>query len=468
MNTGKRKAARRFYLGREASVTIVRRLLSGTGWALIAKATAICCGLLINAALARILSTSDFGAYLLLVSVVAILANVARFGIKQTLVRLVAESRATGQMGRARATLRAVTIICLVGAVFVSCSFYLFLGDILFESVFSMPTLCAVLGASSVWIAILAFQTPIAETFRGLGDIRSASFLDGVLSTAMLSVFIASLLLVGSSVELEHVVILSLLSAASSLIIGGLLLLRKFPALRGHGGISVNEVLTLSAPLFLTNFANQAMTSASLWVVAAYLPAQDVAVYGAAWKLVSLIILPLLLINMSVQPLISELYCVDDKARLEKALRGSASLAGIPALCVLGAFMFFSDEVLSVVYGPKFGAASAILVALSVGQLAVVATGSCGQVLAFTGHQRALMYITIVSSIVSLAAAVGAAQTYGPLGVAVAVTAGRVIQNFSMVLIVKRLTGMWTHVSVSPAFLKAGIEYAKRATRTGS
>jgi O-antigen/teichoic acid export membrane protein len=196
------------------------------------------------------------------------------------------------------------------------------------------------------------------------------------------------------------------------------------------------------------------MTNFSLWIVAAFLVAEEVALYGAAWRLVNLVILPLMLMNMSVQPVIAELYAITHKRRLQNALRGSATLAGIPALGILVLFIVFGSDILGFVYGKAYRDAAMILVILSVGQIINVWTGSCGQVLALTGHQRALMYITIVTAIISLALAIIAVKFWGLLGVAAATSGGRVLQNALTWISTRKLTGLWTHGTFSPAFIK--------------
>ncbi|MDZ7753982.1 MAG: oligosaccharide flippase family protein [Gammaproteobacteria bacterium] len=145
---------------------LAQRLLSGAAWVFAAKIIGVTSGLAINAFLARMLPPEEMGAYFLITSVVMFAAIVARFGLKQTVVRLVAESMATGQPGRARATLRIVYVIVTLGALIVGGGYYLGFGTWLAEDVFSIPVLASVTGLTALWIAVLAFQTPVAETPR--------------------------------------------------------------------------------------------------------------------------------------------------------------------------------------------------------------------------------------------------------------------------------------------------------------
>ncbi|MDZ7753986.1 MAG: oligosaccharide flippase family protein [Gammaproteobacteria bacterium] len=432
---------------------LAQRLLSGAAWAFGAKIIGVTSGLAINAFLARMLPTDEMGAYFLITSVVMFAAIVARFGLKQTVVRLVAESMATGQPGRARATLRIVYVIVTLGALIVGGGYYLGFGTWLAEDVFSIPVLASVTGLTALWIAVLAFQTPVAETFRGLHDIRLAVFLDGILASALLASVLAVFWFNGLKVDFAQAVLLSLVMAGVSLLFGMLLFLRRVHVFEGEGDVGTKEVVAISSPLFVTNIANQAMTNFSLWIAGAYLVAEDVALYGAAWKLVALVSLPLLLMNMSVQPFIAQLYVTDKKARLQNALRGTATLAGVPAMIVLIAFILAGATILEVVYGTHYREAATVLTILSLGLMANVATGSCGMVLALTGHQKALMQVTIAASLISVSLTVLGAQYGGLVGIASGVAVGRALQNLLNWLVTRRKTGLWTHATVSPSFV---------------
>ena len=123
-----------------------------------------------------------------------------------------------------------------------------------------------------------------------------------------------------------------------------------------------------------------------------------------------------------------------------------ATLTGIPAWLASMACIFFAGPILGLVYGNYYREGAAVLALLSIGLFASVCAGSCGIVLAYTGHQKMLMVITIVSSAVTFIAMLAAVKPYGIVGVAMARTAGQILQNGIVLLVVKQKTGMWTHV----------------------
>ena len=81
---------------------------------------------------------------------------------------------------------------------------------------------------------------------------------------------------------------------------------------------------------------------------------------------------------------------------MERALRNFSTLSGVLSLLVLIVFMLLGGPILGVVYGS--GYQSAAMVLLSAGKLAAVWAGSCGAVLQFTGHQRWMLRVNLLSS----------------------------------------------------------------------
>lgn len=438
---------------RQRDPNLARYLMSGASWALGGKIIGLGSMLVVNALLARMLPAAEFGAYFVAVSITTFAAIVARFGLRQTVVRLVAESMAKGLPGRAGRALRIVYLITVLGSALVAGGYYLGVGAWLSNDVFEMPSLAGVVGVTAVWIAILTFQTPVAETFRGLHEFRLAVLLDGILASALLAIALGAVWLLGREIGLHTAVLLTVATAGASLLIGTGFFLGRIGELKGPGTIEAKEVVSISAPLFVTNLATQAMTSASLWIVAGFLAAEAVALYGAAWKLVNLVAVPLELMNKSVQPVIAELHAADDRRKLQDSLRGTATVAGLPAAIGLFAMLFFGAELLDLVYGAPYREAALILAIMAFGQLANVWTGSCGTVLVFTGHQRALMNMSLVTSALTVVATVVAVQRWGLVGAATATAAGRVLQNGVAWLLVRRLTGYWTHGTLNPRFI---------------
>ena len=197
------------------------------------------------------------------------------------------------------------------------------------------------------------------------------------------------------------------------------------------------------------------MLQVDLWVIGAYLPKEQTGVYFAAVSLVAFVSQPLLLVNLIVPPFIAELYSQGEKKRLERVLRNTAAVAGLPALLVLGVYILFSGPILAFIFTEPYRAAATVLAILAVGRMANVITGSCGITLLMTGFQTQLMSITLTTGALTLSGVLFAVDRWGMTGVAVAVACGGILQNVAMWLAARYYTGMWTHASLpDPAVVR--------------
>jgi O-antigen/teichoic acid export membrane protein len=220
----------------------------------------------------------------------------------------------------------------------------------------------------------------------------------------------------------------------------------KLPVQRGS--LSNAELFDTAAPLWAIVVVNNMLAHADRWILGAFLTKAEVGIYGAAARLVLLVSQPLILINLLVPPYIAELYARGETRRLERILRQSAALAGIPAILVLFAFIFFGGPILGTFYPEAYRAGATILAILSISKVVNVLTGSSGITMAMTGHQHVLMRIAVVVSGLSIVVCFFVVQRFGSLGVAIVVSAGGSTLFLLQWLAAKKYTGMWTHPSI--------------------
>jgi len=402
-----------------------------------------------NAMLARLLSPAEFGAYFLAFSIVFLGTQVGSLGLDKAVVRFTAENMGLGRFADVRRTVVLVFGIGLLGAVGTGLS-YLLLGRYLGDVVFRAPTLGALTGLVAGWISLMALQRILSEAFRGFHDIRLAVLFEGGLGLATSLIFavcLGFLFISAGQASLTVVVMLAASSAALSVVAGSLLLRRKVGALPPgeEGRLGLSEVWGVAWPSLITNLTLFAVTQADLWIMGAFRPQDEVAVYGAAARMVILVATPLMIVNSVVPPLIAQMYAQGRRGELECALRTVATLVGFPALAVLLVFVLMGGPLLGLVFGDYYAAGATVLALLSVGQLANVWSGSCGQVLFMTGHQALMMSITVVCGTTTVALSVLLVGRLGAPGVAAAASCGLILQNLAMWLATRATTGMWTH-----------------------
>jgi O-antigen/teichoic acid export membrane protein len=433
-----------------------QRLLAGGFWVLTGKVVTASSRLLAMALLARLLSQETMGAFGLALSVVTGGAMVGQLGLQQAVVRLVAESLGTGRPGRARASVGMVFRYCGLGNLAVVAVMLLGGGSWLAIGVWDSPLLAASMVGIAVWIVVTSFQVLVSETFRGFQDLRSATLFGGVITWALALLLLAVVWVSQGKVSLDWVILIMIATTAFSLLLGTALLSRRVRRLGGTASLGRGELFSLSLPLWINVLTAFALAQFDLWILGAFIPKASVAIYFAAMQLVVLVSMSLMLVNLVVPPFIADLYARGEKKRLERILRHTATLAGVPAMLALLAFVFFGAPILELVFGEGFQEGAMVLALLSLGKMVNVLTGSCGVTMSMTGHQTALMGITVFTSACTVCGCLLVVQSHGMVGVASVVCAGTIFQNVAMWLGTKYYTGLWTHLGFpSTADIKA-------------
>jgi O-antigen/teichoic acid export membrane protein len=451
--------------------TLRRRLLSGSTWALGGKIGAATIGIVTNGVLARLLTKQEFGVYFLAFSIISLGAVIGSLGLPKTVLRFVAENMTLGQPGRARRAIYTALGLGVLGALCISLAYLFIVGDLVSRYLFHSSALVAIIGLTAGWMAISTMQEIMAETFRGFHDIRMATLFGGLatggksaglIMRIMLLACLALLgLMSGWHTDLRTVMLASIGSGAASSLLAALFLHKRISSLGTQGmdnPISAGDELRDAFPILIISLTSFILLSAAdLWILGIFRSDADVAVYGAAARLVALIAMPLLLTNLVLPPIIAEMYAQGRTAELEGTLRSFSTLSGVPSLLVLIVFMLLGGPILGVVYGSGYQSAAMVLVLLSAGKLAAVWAGSCGAVLQFTGHQGSMLRVNLLTSPLFIIGALLVVRDYGPIGIASMTAAITVLQNAALVLVAKRKTGIWTHVSLSPSRLRKSL-----------
>lgn len=446
-----------------------RRLLSGSAWAFGGKLGGAVIGVVTNGLLARMLSPQEFGAYFLALSIISLGAVIGSLGLAKPAVRFVAEGMGLGRAGSVRRTIHTVLALGVLGAAGISLAYLLVVGDLVGRYLFDSRVLVAVVGLTSGWMAISVVQELVAETFRGFHDFRMATLLGGLATGGrsggliMRGLLLAGLVLLwlnSGGTDLKTVMLVSLGSGSVSALLALWLLRARVASLGAQGAekpVGSREVLHVSLPILAIELTAFVMQSSDIWILGALRSKEEVAVYAAATRLVALVAMPLLMAKLVLPPIIAELYAQGKTAKLERTIRTFSTAAGIPSMLALVVFVLLGEQILGLVYGDYYRGAVTVLVLLSAAKVAAVWSGSCGLVLQMTDHQGSMLRISLITSAIFLVGALLAAQRYGPVGVAAVAAVTTTLQNVILVLVAKRKTGMWTHVTLSPAPLRKAL-----------
>jgi O-antigen/teichoic acid export membrane protein len=430
------------------------RLLSGGAWALGGKIITAFTAIAVNAMLARLLTPKAMGAYFLTFSLVQAAAIFAGLGLNHAIVRLVAESIGIEKLSRAGTAVRKVFFYGTISAFVVACILLLGLGKVIAIHLFDSLLMSKVVNLIALWVIIVSLQKLVSDTFRGFHDIRLSTIFGGLFTNFLSAILFALLWFYQGHSQLREIIILSISASSASSILAGLLLRQKVKYLKGKSVLKGSEIMNIAWPLFIATFAHFLLTQVDIWILGMFRAQEEVAIYGAAARLIAWIATPLIVTNAFLPPIIAEMHAQGKKEDLEHVIRSTAMIAGIPAFIALLIVFFWGDIILGIIYGDYYRQGALVFTMMGVGQLVNVWSGSSGMLLNMTGHQYAAMKITVSSSIVVISIALLSIKNFGILGAALAAASGIVFQNTVLVIYGHRVIGIKSYIKFSFNFKK--------------
>ena len=445
-----------------AALSLARRLGWGAVWVILGRGMGIVANVLIGAALARLLAPADAGAFVIALNVIMFGGTIGAFGLGNASVRFISEHLARGDRSGARRVVR-LALGLISGTSLATASLLglaLWLGGaewLRLDS--SLAVLVLVVLAMALW----SWQQVAAESLRGYHELRFASFLSGGASGGPLANVVFLSLVVAASLytrlDLRWTIGFVAVGLAVSLPITLLLLRRTTRATTashaldaaGDAEFSLGTLLKVCLPILALQVLAFITLWADLWTAGAICEPEQVALYGFARRLVTLVALPTQLAMLTVLSSIPDLYSRGRLKELQQILRRTALLAAIPSVAAATALIVAPRPILGLYYAPFYQEAAGPLAIMAAGQVVVILCGVGGYTLMMTGRHNAALLVNLLTATFAIVASPLAAWRFGIVGLAVVAATAAILQAGLEWLLVRRLIGVWTHVGMERA-----------------
>ena len=401
--------------------SLAKRLAKGGFWVAFGKAGTTVTGMLSSAFLTRILSPKDVGTYYLALSVVSFTALLAEMGLGRTVIRLFGEIRGQSDYSKIRRIFFTVLWLAL-GGITIVFGIYIFIGPSLARFVFNSIDLQELTTLLAIAVIPITLSSLISDAFRGLEDFQFSEVFEGLLRGVFLSIGLGYFVFTRLQVTLQVVLLVLVASYSINSLIAFIVLQSRIPkqsgAVMGFDSIPPRNILRISWPIMLSQLSPILASQGVFWILGAYRPEEEVALYGIAVKFATLISIPTLFNSQIVAPFIAELYVQNRKKKIERMLRWVSNLTfGYAAF--VGIFLFlFSKQVLGFVYGEYYQSSALILMILMIGIIINISVGPCGQLMLMTGNQNTYFRITLFSGIIGFLISLLLVNPFGYIGAA--------------------------------------------------
>ncbi|RJQ25507.1 lipopolysaccharide biosynthesis protein [Candidatus Parcubacteria bacterium] len=393
---------------------------SGMAIILASRLLGIASAFLFNAVLARSISQAEMGSYFLILNIVTFFSIFARLGLENVALKIVSDVLSSKDFSILKRVCRNIGLLFCFSALAtgVGCWFGLeWLFDYLFDAhglVVLIPLLCGM-------AVVLGAQLLLGQILRAFKKFWACSLLGGTLGHFFNFVIVGGGSFFFHTLTLRNVVLIMFINlfvlnlVALFLVVQAINDAKDKPVdqYRDEKVPDLKTLINMSVPLCISQISLFISGQSDIWLLSAYLPPSQVALYGAAAKLVLLIGVFLTIANGILPPFISDFRTRGDMINLQNLLRKVATITGIPAIILLLVFVLAPEKVLFLAFGPSYVAASNIVRVLSVGQLVNVMVGTCGYVLIMFGFNREVMSISLFFGVIMVSGTFMALETGG-------------------------------------------------------
>jgi O-antigen/teichoic acid export membrane protein len=193
---------------------------------------------------------------------------------------------------------------------------------------------------------------------------------------------------------------------------------RLFTVAGGRSKDSIADVLSTSAPFWVTSIASILFGTIDVVIVSVMVGPESGGYYYAASRIALLLDFFLSTFCIPAAPLIARLF--DENRRTEiTAVTSGATLAAF--IAVLGCVLVLAlvGDIVLMAFGKAFVPAYGVLMVLAIGLWVSTYFGIGPIALNMTGHQRAAMHIVVITWLLGIVAMVGATWMFGISGTAV-------------------------------------------------
>ena len=420
-----------------------RGFIKSTIGSVVVRAVGTVATFLIGIQLARYLGPEGYGLYGLVISLVAILAVPAQFGIPQLLTREISASLARENWGELlgiiRWSARTVAGLSIATAALAFLAFNLWPTslDQSFKSAF-------VVGL--IFLPILALTNVAGAGLRGFHRVVIGQ-VPGVLVRPFLFSFLLFFWMSWfGQISPPEAIIALVLAAVIALSFGWTVYWTTASKIEFQTKplFNTNEWLSSSFKMSMTEGLRVIDGHSAILLLGLIASVEGVGHYRVAASIAAFALLPISITNLAAGPFISRLYAKGDTARLRQlaAIAASVMTGGVIVLSL--PFFIAGNPIISGVFGGEYGPATDVLLLLLLAQILNSSFGFCAMFLNMTGHEGHVTRALAFSLPINILLILFLVPRLGIEGAALAYVCGILVWNITMWRDAKRLTSIDT------------------------
>jgi O-antigen/teichoic acid export membrane protein len=414
--------------GRAANIKQIR----GSSLLLVGRMLGLALDFVAQVLIVRHLTKSDYGAFALALSIVAIGTTISLLGLERTVGRFAPIFQERGDFGRMWGSIAVVLLTVITIGLALIIGTFAFQG--LLGGLVNDRLALSILLVMIVLSPLQALDALLVALFATFGSARSIFFRRYVFAPVLqLSIVVAVIL---SSNGVQLLAIGYVLAAAAGIAIYSVVLVRLLAKQglfarfhRDQLRLPFREIFTFAIPLLASDLVFTLRGSLTVVLISALRTTAEVAEFRA--------VLPLAIQNIFVAtsfrfiftPGASRLYARDDRRALDDLYWQTAVWIAILTFPLVAMCVAFGEPLTVFLFGERYRSAGIVLSILAIGYYVNGAVGFNSLLLRVFGRVRYMVTTDLSTAVISVVVSLLLISRFGAVGAAIGVTATLLVQN---------------------------------------
>lgn len=403
----------------------------------------------LNVVSARFLGTSDFGYFVVVLTVTTLIGQQGLVGLHRAGLREAARTDDDRILGDLRNGVRAVLLVPLpVVALVTTLVAWVWRADQ------AQSAATAVLTGLLVYLS--GYQKLSSSFLRGLGHVRYANLLEGRSGGALVAVAQTLLVLVVAWLSpewgLAGALGAAVLGYLPPLLLAGWLLARSWGPARPepHTLSDLSTAVRRDWRFGAAQAGAYLNSTLELWMAGVLLTGHATSLFAAGQRVSQLLLIPTTSLQVVFSPAVARLASDPEPGRMQGVVRTGASVATALSGLAWLPMVVAPSLLLTLAFGEEFTAAVPILVLLATGYFLNSVTGPSTVALSMSHHEGDVALVNWAAVVARVVAGLVCAHFWGATGLAASAATITALTYFVLWWAARRRVSVSTHATLRP------------------
>ena len=299
-------------------------------------------------------------------------------------------------------------------------------------------------------LPLIAFANLRSAALRGLGKIIQGNLPELLIQPLVIFLLLVVTIWLGNKLTPVMAIHYNLIAAFAAFFVGATMLKRALPKKIFLAKRTYElKIWGLSLIPFATTKGLIIINSQLAVIMLGFLDFTDqLGLYRVAFSTATLVSFGLTVTNSVLAPQIAKLYNLGNTIKLQRIITASTWMIMIITLPIILVFIFFSEQLIQLLFGIEYIHAGTALVILSLGQLTNSLTGPTTTVLNMTGNEKQNIKGILLGLVLNVILSVMLIPSYGLIGAAIATAVSLTVWQLFLAWLTYKQTGMKTFIYI--------------------